>query len=690
MEVQTLPDLTEEVSRIADEVTRELRRLHSVEEESRLLRERAEKAEEQAASLKAELDRVRAEMEGRITGPAEAVVQVKAAQNGLVAFGHVFPQGKVKGLRARRPDGRTVPLQVSILRTAPDGSVRHALLAADVGPGYEGGLELVGGPARDPESWSGPVALTAEARVTSQGSEYIARPDGPGEVWAEGGLASVRRFRAPLVGADGKPHPRLAAVFDAVLTRTGPVWAAAAIENCWADEDAAETVYDARLVCEGREHREDGIRQLPFTRWRHVFDFDDTGGLGEARLDARYLAGTGAVPSYDTDRWQTPEKALEGLRRDLAEADGSVLGAGVVYPGMPSGGMTRPDIGPLPGWDALTVLSQDPRALAFSRAAGEASAHFAVHYRDRATGRPYSIVNHPTASIHENNSGSKDGDRLPHFKPSALGELVPDSAHSPSLGYVPYLLQPWDRWMLEEVHFWVSFHELIRPWRDGYRKGAQGLLKTGELRGWAWPLRTLALAAWITPDGDPAREEYEHFLDNNLEDSAAEPSPLGWWGSGRKSGPGTEWMADEVTQVTVPWQQDFAVVVWDWLVRLGYPKAAAFRDLIVRGLRGRFLEQPNRFDGTARQFAAIGKTGPFPSWAEIHAKTFANRPANETPADFWHTNRAFDYGAIARAALARAVNGAGAEDLRPVLEQIDASCERFAGEHDGDPRWRIV
>jgi hypothetical protein len=689
MEVQTLPDLTEEVSRIADEVTRELRRLHAVEEESRLLRERAEKAEQQAASLKAEIDRLRAELEDRASGPAEAVVQVKAAQNGLVAFGHVFPQGKVKGLRARRPDGQSVPLQVSVLRTAPDGSVRHALLAADVGPGYEGGLELVTGPARE-ESWSGPVTLSAEARVTSQGSEYVARPEGPGEIWAEGGLASVRRFRAPLVGPDGKPHPRLAAVFDAILTRTGPVWAAMAIENCWAGEDAAEVVYDARLVCEGREHREDGVRQLPFTRWRQVFDLGDTGGLGEARLDARYLIETGAVPSYDVDRWQAPEKALEGLRRDLAEADGSVLGAGVVYPGMPAGGMTRLDIGPLSGWDALAVLSQDPRALAFSRAAGEASAHFAVHYRDRATGRPYSIVDHPTASIHENNSGSKDGDRLPHFRPSALGEMVPDSAHSPSLGYVPYLLQPWDRWMLEEVHFWVGFHELIRPWRDGYRKGAKGLLKTGELRGWAWPLRTLALAAWITPDGDPVREEYERLLDNNLEDSAAQESPLGWWGSGRKSGPGTEWMADDVTDVTVPWQQDFAVVVWDWLVRLGYPKAAAFRDRIVRGLRGRFLEQPNRCDGTARQFAAIGKVGPFPSWAEIHAKTFANRPANETPTDFWHTNRPFDYGAIARAALARAVNGAGAEDLRPVLEQIDASCEKFAEAHDGDPRWRIV
>jgi hypothetical protein len=54
-------------------------------------------------------------------------VQVKAVQNGVVAFGHAFR--KVKGLWARRPDGKAVPLQASTLRSAPDGSVRHALLA---------------------------------------------------------------------------------------------------------------------------------------------------------------------------------------------------------------------------------------------------------------------------------------------------------------------------------------------------------------------------------------------------------------------------------------------------------------------------------------------------------------------------------------------------------------------------------
>ena len=211
--------------------------------------------------------------------------------------------------------------------------------------------------------------------------------------------------------------------------------------------------------------------------------------------------------------------------------------------------------------------------------------------------RARSIIDHRTSSIHPNNTGSKDGDRLPHFKADGLH---PETEHSPSLGYLPYLLQPWDQWMLEEVHFWVGFHELSRPWRDAYRKGAEGLLKTGALRGYAWSLRTLGLAAWITPDAHPHRGMYERLLANYLEDSVRLESLLDWWGSGRKSGLGTEWLANDVTEMTVPWQHDFGIVVWDWLVRLGYPKAAVFRDVLIRGLRGRFLEGPTPCEGTAR------------------------------------------------------------------------------------------
>ena len=661
MEVQSPSSLAAQLSIVTAEVSQELQRLQEIEQQNLLLRERAESAEALVAVLREEIERLKPPP----VREKEVEVIVKAPASGIVAFGHVFPPGRIRGLSAK------VPIQMSVLRTAPDGSVRHALIAAQVGSGYEGPLELFSTPEPKAESWAGSTSLNAEARISVEGREYTARPEGPGEVWAEGGLLSVRRFRAPL--AD-----QLTAVFDVAFLADGIAWAAIGIEHCWAAEKAEELVYDAYLVCEGKEHRETGVRHFPFSRWRHVFDF---GGLGEAKLDVAYLVSTAAVPSYDVERYAG--KSLDRLFKQFDKADR------VVFPGMPSGGMTRLDIGPLPGWDAAAVLSQDPRAIALSRAAGEDSGLFPVHYRDRATGLPYSVVDHPTSSIHPNNTGSREGDRLPRFRPTPDG-LYPETEHSPSLGYVPYLLQPWDAWMLEEVHFWVGFHELSRPWRDAYRRGAEGLLKTGALRGYSWSMRTLALAAWITPDAHPQRGMYEGLLANNLEDSAALESPLGWWGSGRKSGPGTEWMAEDVTDVTVPWQHDFGIVVWDWIVRLGYPKAAAFRDKLIRGLRGRFLEGPNPCEGTARQFAAIGKDGPYASWAEIHAKTFEHRPAEDAPTDFWHTNRPFDYGAVARAALYRAVNGAGAEDLRPVLEQLDASCERFADVHDSDPRWRIV
>ena len=657
MEAQSPSSLAAQLSVVTAEAAQELRRLQDVEQQNLLLRERAESAEALVAVLRAEIERLKPPP----VREKEVEVTVKAPATGIVVFGHVFRPGRVQGLAAK------VPIQMSVLRSAPDGSVRHALIAANVGPGYEGPLELFSTPEHKAESWTGSTSLSAEAKISISGREYTARPEGEGEIWAEGSLVSVRRFRAPL--AD-----QLTAVFDVVFLAKRIAWAAIGIEHCWAAEKTEEIVYDAHLVCEGQEHRETGIRHFPFSRWRHVFEFD---GLGQAKLDVAYLVSTAAVPSYDVERYAGQFKPFE-------RKDGRTR---IVYPGMPSGGMTRLDIGPLPGWDAAAVLSQDPRAIALSRIAGEDSGLFPVHYRDHATGLPYSIEDHPTASIHPNNTGSREQDRLSKLRPTPDG-LQPDTDHSPSLGYLPYLLQPWDAWMLEEVHFWTGFLELSRPWRDAYRRGADGLLRNSALRGYSWSMRTLALAAWITPDAHPQREMYERLLANNLEDSATEESPLGWWGSGRKSGPGVEWMADDVTDLTVPWQHDFAIVVWDWIVRMGHPKAADFRDKLIRGLRGRFLEGPSIHDGTNQHMAVIGQDGPYSSWAEIHAKTFEKRP--EPPAGFWHPNRPFDYGAIARASLFRAVNGAGAEDLRPVLEQIDAACERFAEAHDSDPRWRIV
>lgn len=635
MEVQSPSELTAQLSRITTEVAQELQRLQAVEQESLLLRDRAEKAEALVAFLQQEIERLTRKPEPPPPEEAEPEVEVtvKAPASGIVAFGHVFRPGRVWGLVARRAGGETVPLQMSVLRTAPDGSVRHALLAAEVGPGFEGPLKLLSVPEHQIESWSSPAALSAEARISVSGREYTARPEGPGEVWAEGPIVSVRRFRSSFVDADGEAHPQVSALFEAVFTSAGPAWAAIGIEHCWAAEREEEILYDAHFVCEGREHRETGVRHFPFARWRHVFDL---GGLGEARLDPGYLASTAAVPSYDAARYAG--KSLDRLLKQFDLKDRSVLKPGVVDPGMPAGGMTRLDIGPLPGWDAAAVLSQDPRVIAISRAAGEDSGSFPVHYRDRATGLPYSVVDHPTASIHPNNTGSKERDRLPKFRTGPDGQH-PDADHAPSLGYVPYLLQPWDAWMLEEVHFWVGFHELSRPWRDDYRKGSEGLLKTGALRGYAWSLRTLALAAWITPDSHPQRGMYERLLANNLEDSAAIESPLGWWGSGRKSGPGTEWMADDVTDVTVPWQHDFGIVVWDWLVRLGYAKAAAFRDVLIRGLRGRFLEGSTPCDGTARPgssqwWAKVGPTPPGPRSTGRPSSTGPRarlRPTSGTP-----------------------------------------------------------
>ena len=71
-----------------------------------------------------------------------------------------------------------------------------------------------------------------------------------------------------------------------------------------------------------------------------------------------------------------------------------------------------------------------------------------------------------------------------------------DTAHQPSLAYLPYLLTG-EYYFLEELHFWATSNSLeTDPGNRGYEKG---LIHWQQVRGQAWSLRTLGHAAYITP-----------------------------------------------------------------------------------------------------------------------------------------------------------------------------------------------
>src|SRR5690606_24571816 len=81
-----------------------------------------------------------------------------------------------------------------------------------------------------------------------------------------------------------------------------------------------------------------------------------------------------------------------------------------------------------------------------------------------------------------------------------------DIAHQPNLVYVPYLVTG-DLYYLEELQFWAMYNSFSS--NPGYRDNVKGLLHPEQVRAQAWGLRTIAEAAYITPDIHPLKS---HFM----------------------------------------------------------------------------------------------------------------------------------------------------------------------------------
>jgi hypothetical protein len=88
-----------------------------------------------------------------------------------------------------------------------------------------------------------------------------------------------------------------------------------------------------------------------------------------------------------------------------------------------------------------------------------------------------------------------------------------DTAHQPAFAYLPYLVTG-DYYYLEELQFWTMYN--VFGTNPGYRNNIEGLLNREQVRGQAWSMRTLAEAAYITPDNDVLKQHFTQILTNNL------------------------------------------------------------------------------------------------------------------------------------------------------------------------------
>jgi hypothetical protein len=237
----------------------------------------------------------------------------------------------------------------------------------------------------------------------------------------------------------------------------------------------------------------------------------------------------------------------------------------------------RPEIGMLPSWSASYLLSMDKRARTVTMGNGDLAGSWSAHYRDKQTGRPISLLDYPYMTIYGNFGDTKNPatgkyEAFPACATTTACQTpyAHDAAHQAAFAYLPYLVTG-DYYYLEELQFWSMWNQFSS--NPGYRQNSKGLLQQEQVRAQGWSLRTLAEAAYITPDNDRLKSHFVQILNSNLD----------WYNtnytnnaSANKLGVLTNAaILYNSSRGVAPWQDDFFTAAVGHAYELGFDKAAA-------------------------------------------------------------------------------------------------------------------
>ena len=519
-----------------------------------------------------------------------------------ITFGETFSLGEIPAgtsIQARLSNGSSVPLQLDAKAKHPDGSLRHGIFSL-VLPRLDAAKTetLVLTKEASTTTTTSNVSLeallnagfSAQVNVVVAGKTYSLPVDsllrsGSYSTWLRGPVASEWIVSGPLKTADGAEHPHLSArVSVRFYAGTNKARVDVTVENDWAYEPSPQNfVYDAQVVVGGQVvYQKSALTHYHHARWRKTFWWGQAPAV-QVNHDIRHLIASRAVPNYDA-ALTISQTALGQLETKWNQARTGPMEPGIVLPYMPTTG-GRPDIGPLPQWAAMYLLSMDRRAEKITLGTGDLAGSWPIHYRDRSTGRPVSLKDHPYMTLLGRandaiNPVTKKSDQFPACGGNCSTSpfnYTPDSSHQPSLAYLPYLVTG-DHYYLEELQFWANWNMLQA--NPTYREFDKGLLKWDQVRGQAWSLRTLGQAAYITPDNDGLKTYFVDRVKNNIAwydkvYAASNPNQLGILdGSGTNAFSAMLYTTPAGPQTGIaPWQDDFFTWSIGHLYELGYTEA---------------------------------------------------------------------------------------------------------------------
>jgi hypothetical protein len=578
-------------------------------------------------------------------------------------FGQVFKSGTVPAssqLVGALPDGSLVPLQSDVKSVYPDGSIKHAVISGvlpQLPAGESLALSLQLGQSES-GACAKPADLVAagfatEINLTIAGKHYRARAQdalqsGAANTWLCGGIATEWIASAAFTSIDpgdaGTQESHLTARF-AVRQYPGAKSAKVdvIVENDWAYDPSPQNItYDVAVNVGGQAaYARTALTHYSHARWKKTFwwgDSPEAGALAAGadpapklhiRHDPNYLIATGAVPNYDPDVVISAATIADTAAQFASNAE--PMATGLTMPYMPTTG-GRPDIGLLPGWVVSYLLSQEGSAKGAMLGTADLAGSFSIHYRDQNTGKPISIIDYPYMTLRGNygdtyNPATKQHEAFPVCAGSCTTPNIADTAHQPSLAFLPYLVTG-DHYYLEELEFWAAYNMFSS--NPAYRKYAEGLVYSDQVRAQAWILRSLAEAAYIVPDDDPLKKQFAGFLSNNIDwyvktytGNATTGNALGILTNGYA------FSYDNGTAIA-PWQDDFFTSAVGRAIELGFASAKPLLQWKARFPVSRMVDPGYCWILGSTYSLKVKDASGMPVYTTIQQAYLANNPAELT------------------------------------------------------------
>ncbi len=537
----------------------------------------------------------------------------------VLTYGQVFKKGDYlphKELFYSSPDNPSNQgVQADIKSYYDDGSIKHAILSFQIDSVAPHGSEklklftqgdtseashtismsqlLASGFTAHVEINRNGETLTQDARTLLQavidrgGCDAVA--DTLCKTWLSGPLTSEWIVGGRLTDASTDRDKQLAVYFHirAHADYSGQIVDArvnTVIENDFTyGPTAGNLTYDANISVGEQSYSVHNLTHYNHARWHKVLWWGQGTSDLYVRPDMTYLQATRAIPHY----------------ADLTPDASYLASLPSRYAPMTNGDQTthmgdvgaHPGIGPLPRWSALFAISGDRHAFDYMLANDDAVGSYGFHFRDAETGRPVKITDHPYITIAARRDISWSSDVRRDLYTGCTGNCsTPYSfelAHHPSIGFLPYLVTG-DYYYLEELQFAASDVEL---WANpGYRGGAYGRLRGAaqQVRQQAWSLRTLAQAAYATPDKDPMHGYFTTLLDHIATDYD------GYYLQHKAEHP--LHILDDYTNYPVqgaedtgiaPWQEDFFAWAVSYASQLGFSQFDPFAKWLLEFEVGR-------------------------------------------------------------------------------------------------------